>query len=102
ILPDTYVDIRINNKKSTPVPTEDKLLAFPNPAKEYVNLHFNGRNTIKAYKMVDMFGNIVGQVANLDQQSVAINTKNYATGIYLLQVVTTQGVITKKINITAE
>lgn len=102
ILPDTYVDIRINNKKTTPVPSEDKLLAFPNPAKEYVNLHFNGRNTIKAYKMVDMFGNMVGQVANLDQQSVAINTKNYATGIYLLQVVTTQGVITKKINITAE
>lgn len=102
ILPDTYVDIRINNKKNTPVPSEDKLLAFPNPAKEYVNLHFNGRNTIKAYKMVDMFGNIVGQVANLDQQSVSINTKNYATGIYLLEVVTTQGVITKKINITAE
>jgi hypothetical protein len=102
ILPDTFVDIRINNKKTTPVPSEDKLLAFPNPAKEYVNLHFNGRNTIKAYKIVDMFGNMVGQVSNLDQQSVSINTKNYATGIYLLQVVTTQGVITKKINITAE
>lgn len=102
LLTDTYVDVRINNKKSTPVPSEDKLLAFPNPAKEYVNLHFNGRNIIKAYKVVDMFGNMVGQMSDLDQQSVSINTKNYATGIYLLQVVTTQGVITKKINITAE
>ena len=102
LLLDTYVDIRINKKKTTPVPTEDKLLAFPNPARENVNLHFNGRNTIKGYKMVDMFGNITGQMSNVDQQSVSINTKNYPSGIYLLQVVTTQGVITKKINIVAE
>ena len=102
LLPDTYVDIRINKKKTSPIPTEDKLLAFPNPAKEYINLHFNGRNTIKGYKVVDMFGNIVGQNSSVDQQSISINTKSYASGIYLLQVVTTQGVITKKINIAAE
>lgn len=102
LLPDTFVDIRINTNKKTPIPTEDKLLAFPNPAKEYLNLHFNGRNTIKGYKMVDMFGNITGQMSNVDQQSISINTKNYPSGMYLLQVVTTQGVISKKINITAE
>ncbi|MBC7886031.1 MAG: T9SS type A sorting domain-containing protein [Saprospiraceae bacterium] len=102
LLPDTYVDVRINLDNKTPVPSEDKLLVFPNPAKDFISLHFNGRNIIKGYKMTDIFGNIVSQQTVLEEQTVSIITKQYPTGIYFLQVVTTLGVISKKIEIVGE
>ncbi|MBK9735012.1 MAG: T9SS type A sorting domain-containing protein [Saprospiraceae bacterium] len=99
LLPDTYVDVRINLDKSTPTPTEDKLLVFPNPAKQVVNLHFNGRNIIKAYKMADLYGNIVSQQSSLNDNALSILTASYPSGIYVLQVQTSQGLITKKVEI---
>jgi hypothetical protein len=94
---DSYVDITINKNKSQPVPTEDKLLVFPNPVADQVNLHFNGRNTIYSYSMTDMFGQIIVQKDQHNQQSASIDTATLPNGMYALQVTTSLGVITKKV-----
>ncbi|MBP6695679.1 MAG: T9SS type A sorting domain-containing protein, partial [Saprospiraceae bacterium] len=97
--PDTYIDVKINLEKKTPVPSEDKLLVFPNPAKDVVNLHFNGKNLIKGVKVFDQQGLMVDSNLNLSQASYAVNTSSYPNGIYIFQVVTTDGVITKKVSV---
>ena len=99
LLPDTYIDVKINLEKKTPVPSEDKLVVFPNPAKDVVNLHFNGKNLIKGVKVFDQQGLMVDSNLNLSQASYAVNTSSYPNGIYIFQVVTTDGVITKKVSV---
>jgi hypothetical protein len=96
LLPDTYIDVRINLDKKVPVPTEDKLMIYPNPATDKVLLHFNGRNEIKGYKVFDQMGSLIS-VVDVNAQSSEINTSSFASGIYVVQIVTTQGTITKKI-----
>jgi hypothetical protein len=102
LVPDTFVDIKINRSKTIAVPSEDKLLIYPNPTKDNINLHFNGRNMIKGYKIFDQMGNLIDVKMNLDSQALSINTSAYQAGMYLLQVVSTQGVITKKVNIVSK
>lgn len=99
LLPDTYVDVKINLQKKTPVPSEEKLLIFPNPAKDALNIHFNGRNTIQALKLFDSMGNMIDSRNDINAQSHTLNTESLPTGIYVLRLVTTEGVISKKIQI---
>ncbi|MBK6497427.1 MAG: T9SS type A sorting domain-containing protein [Saprospiraceae bacterium] len=97
IVPDTYVDVRINLNKKEIQPTEDKLIVYPNPARDNVLLHFNGRNEIKAYRIYDQMGMLINNTEDINAQSTQFNTNNYLPGIYMLQVVTTQGTISKKL-----
>jgi hypothetical protein len=99
LLPDTYVDIRINLDKKDPIPTEDKLMIYPNPATDNVLLHFNGRNEIKGYRLFDQMGSLISVANDVNAQSTQINTANLISGVYMVQLVTTQGTITKKIMI---
>lgn len=99
LLPDTFVDVRINLDKKDPVPTEDKLLIYPNPATDKVLLHFNGRNEIKGYKLFDQMGSLINLANEVNAQSTQINTSSLPSGMYMVQLVTTQGTITKKIMI---
>ncbi len=99
-LNDTYVDVRINiNKNTPPVPSEDKLLVFPNPGGDIVNLFFNGRNIIHGYRIFNNFGLLMNTGPEVNTQSVSLNTSSLPDGIYIIQVVTTEGVISKKIEI---
>ena len=94
-----YQDIKIRVKKSVPVPTEDKLIVYPNPAGNQVNIHFNGRNIIKQIKLSDMFGKLLNLNMSVDDNRATINTAGLPTGFYILQVGSTDGVITKKIQV---
>ncbi|MBK9583895.1 MAG: T9SS type A sorting domain-containing protein [Saprospiraceae bacterium] len=73
------------------------MIVYPNPARDNVLLHFNGRNEIKAYRIYDQIGMLINNTEDINVQSTQINTNNYLPGIYMLQVVTTQGTISKKL-----
>lgn len=98
-IPDTFVEFKVNKEKKVPVPTDDKLIIYPNPVQDAVQLHFNGKNTIKGYRLYDAMGNIVASMSEVNRQSLVINTSAFSSGMYVVQVVTTQGVITKKIKV---
>lgn len=98
-LPDAYLDIKLNLKKTEPIPTEDKLLVFPNPSSGDIYLHFNGRNIIKGYRLYDMQGRSVMSESNIDTQKHTIISDNLGNGMYILQAFTTQGTVQKKIEI---
>lgn len=99
LLPESYLDVKINLNKKTPVPSVEKLLIFPNPARDALNIHFNGRNTIQALKLFDSMGNMIDSRNDINAQSHTLNTETLPTGIYVLRLVTTEGVISKKIQI---
>lgn len=100
MLPDTYTDIKINLTKKDLVPSADKLIIYPNPVSDQVNLHFNGRNTIYGMRMFDMTGNQVMELKEVNAQSTQVGTGHLASGIYTLQVVTSEGVISRKITVS--
>ncbi len=97
LLPDTYVDIKVRKKKDIPLPTEDKLVVYPNPAKGKLSIHFNGRNVIESLSIFDQMGMMVEEHPDIQTQSIDINTSKYAEGVYFIKVVTKIGVITKKV-----
>jgi hypothetical protein len=100
MIPDVYAEFRVNTEKKIPVPSEDKLIIYPNPVQDALNIHFNGRNIIKGYKMYDAMGAVVAGIEQLNQQAVTINTSQLSAGVYIMQVVTTEGTITKKITVS--
>ncbi len=97
VLPDTYVDIKVRKKQVIPVPTEDKLIVYPNPVKGKLTVHFNGRNIINSLIILDQLGKVVETRPGVKQQSIDINTSSYIDGVYFIQVLTETGVITKKV-----
>jgi hypothetical protein len=78
--------------------TDDKTVnvaLYPNPTKEAVNIACDdGLQRIEVY-------NTLGQQMDVyrlrgDRHTI-LNTSSYATGIYMLRLVTTQGVTTKQL-----
>lgn len=98
-LEDSYLDLKLKIKKSQPVPTEDKLLMFPNPSGDRVRLHFNGRNMIYTTKVTDLFGNLVLPLKQIHDNQTDIDVSALPSGIYSVQIMTSEGVITKKMNV---
>lgn len=96
-LPDSHLDIKINRNLTDPEPTEDKLILYPNPAQNHVILHFNGRNIIYGYTVFDAMGQRIEEHKNLYSQSENINTSALPDGMYIVQVTTSQGTISKKL-----
>jgi hypothetical protein len=99
MLENFYQDLKIRVKKSVPVPSESKLIVYPNPAGSQMNIHFNGRNVIKQIKLSDMFGKMISLNMAVDDNRATINTAGLPSGFYVLQVGTTDGVISKKIQV---
>ncbi|MBK9150028.1 MAG: T9SS type A sorting domain-containing protein [Saprospiraceae bacterium] len=99
MLEDSYVDIRYRLKKSEPVPTEDKLLVYPNPAQQNLSLHFNGRNIIHSVTMTDVLGNNIFSEQVISDNHADLNVGHLYSGIYILKVRTSEGIITKKVQI---
>ncbi len=98
-IPDAYTDIRLRLKKSVPTPTADKLLVFPNPASEQIQLYFNGRNLMKEVVLFDCMGKeVYRQHVPLTQDST-IDVSVLGNGLYHLQVHTDQGIAVKKVMI---
>ncbi len=97
MIPDTFIQIKIETRGTQPDPTEDKLLVFPNPASDILNLHFNGRNLIFGLKVFNSRGQIIQQIPQVMQQHISLDTHQWAPGIYVIQVQTQQGIINKKV-----
>lgn len=101
-IPDTFTDITIRKNNGPAIPSEDKLVVYPNPASDQVYVHFNGRNTIYGYTLVDALGRVIETNQDLGQQSVLIQTSNLSEGTYVLKVTSSVGVITKKIQVVRQ
>ena len=80
--------------------SEEDLVVFPNPADDQITVHLNGyRKTIQQIRLFNIQGQQLYTDQDVQSKRQILDVSNYAAGMYVLQVHTAQGVITKKIEI---
>jgi hypothetical protein len=92
ILPVSHVDVDDLNANEGP-------FVYPNPATSQVNIIFNG-TVVNSVRMMDIAGREVKQ-ANIETGAgkMFFSVDDLSAGMYLVQLLTADGVITKKITI---
>ncbi|MBR4135730.1 MAG: T9SS type A sorting domain-containing protein [Bacteroidales bacterium] len=68
---------------------------YPNPTTSTCHLSTNG-TLIKTVAMYDTFGKLVGTMSVNDTETT-LDLSGYATGLYHVRIVTTDGVVTTKV-----
>ncbi len=77
----------------------DEIFAYPNPTRDYVNVIFNNHKVSEVI-VTDIAGRILNRMnAPEGEATMQVPMTQYAPGIYLVQFVTENGIISKKINI---
>ncbi len=75
------------------------LNVYPNPASDAVNVTFES-NSIATVSITDLFGRTVyTNSANAGKNNISINTSNLSTGMYLVNVTSSNGSVSSKITI---
>jgi len=78
------------------VATAENVIVYPNPAKDIVTIATEGQ-AINNIHIMDVAGHIVRSTAGAGQTLVSVPVNDLAAGIYLVQVQTAMGTVTKKI-----
>ena len=94
------IPIRLNGEEDEPA--EGKLMTSPNPAQDFVNIHLNGKgHYIESLAVYSITGATVQQFNHLEVKNKVLDTRNWVSGLYIVQVVSTNGeVFTSKVEIT--
>jgi hypothetical protein len=74
----------------------EKLIAFPNPTKEVLNIECGNKNTEIIIIIADIFGNILKQ-QHLQKNKTSIDVSDLKEGIYFLNIKTKENSYTQKI-----
>ena len=86
-------NINISNQEVSIEENEDNSIAiFPNPAKEVLNI--TSEKAINQIDIYDVNGKLVKSYTNVNN---TINIKDLATGVYMLNITTEDGQVSKKI-----
>ena len=93
---DGYVSgaaLRINNKEP------DFVKIFPNPASK--NLTIESIQEIRDIEIQTLIGQVICSKNNLRNQKIQLDVSDFQPGIYLIEIVTSKGICTKKIIISS-
>lgn len=72
---------------------EKKLFLFPNPVKDILNISLSENTSIEKYAIYDLLGK---KVISKNTVENFINVSELSSGVYMLKVVTNEGIITNK------
>ena len=92
------VYLNIEEKEDVPV-SEDQLVLHPNPVSDQLTVHLNGGQNISTVQIVDVLGKEQFFASNLKVNHIEIPVSTYANGQYFVRVETSNGVITKAIQV---
>ena len=99
-LPDASIEVDFNSSNNEEkVPLEQDLFIIPNPANDFIKLHLNGAENIKAVEIYDINGRLIHNVSGLDVDEHTISTEGMIDGIYVAKVITETTSISKKIKV---
>jgi hypothetical protein len=88
------------NANATTVSLDDKVVAFPNPAKDVINLVTDNVN-INQITLLDLQGReVLHMYPDANQSYIRIPAGSLSAGMYIAQLQTNEGVVTKKLTIT--
>jgi hypothetical protein len=73
----------------------NNIKAYPNPVSSFLTVETHV--TVRSVKLLDQLGNVVYSASTALQPSYAIDTKRLPPAVYILQVETIHGKVTKKV-----
>ena len=76
-----------------------KLIAFPNPTGDVLNLHMNGGHDILSYEIYDLTGQRISSKSNLQTRNTSISTAGFNNGVYILRAITSFGPMINKFEV---
>jgi len=76
-----------------------KLLVYPNPAQDMVDLHLNGKTEIESVTVIDPQGRIVDSYKKINQKHHQIDVSSFPVGLYYLQVKHAHGMMTELLSV---
>lgn len=79
------------SKKQSDSASESRLLAFPNPTSDQLNLHMNGGHEILNYQVFDLLGQRVLSKSNVELRNTSISTVGLNQGTYVVRANTSFG-----------
>ena len=93
----THVSLSTGTGINTVESPNDCITIYPNPVKTEINIHVNRSGLLlKSYAIYDLKGMAVGcNMMNVEQTKIDI--RNLTPGMYLLQVITSEGLVNKRI-----
>lgn len=98
VFPDTAISCDLITQLNEAALNEGSIKFFPNPVNDKLELQFNNASTIQNIQVFNLLGkeqNITWQKSSTTQYQ--LNTFYLSKGIYLIQLRTSQGVISKKV-----
>ncbi len=76
-----------------------KLIVYPNPAQDFVDIHLNGKTAIESVSLVDPQGRIIRNYSNINLKHHQIDISSLPVGLYYMQVRHTHGVMTQLLSV---
>jgi hypothetical protein len=73
---------------------QEQLAVYPNPAKDFINISSVG--FIKHVKIINNVGQLVFDQP-VNESELKINTENFGQGVYLVEIITDQGIVSEKL-----
>ena len=72
----------------------NRIALYPNPAKEYVDIHVDENINVTGMEVYDVYGKLINTV-NVVENPTRINVSGLANGMYFVRVTTEEGTVTK-------
>jgi hypothetical protein len=91
-------EIEVINDTSVPGISEPSIKVYPNPARSILNITVENQQ-INEIRMIDMLGQIV-YTASVQNDRHEINVGEFKSGIYFVQVITSEGMVTQRVQVT--
>ncbi len=76
------------------------VLLFPNPANNFFTIALGSTNEEVEITITDITGKIIYSVSEIEKQSIKVNTKDFAEGIYLVKIQSEDFLKTEKLIVT--
>jgi hypothetical protein len=77
--------------------SEEQMVMFPNPAREYVNFYANSGANISKITISNIIGKTMEVIQIDNQRGASISTSQLYTGTYMVTLETDKGTVTKKL-----
>ncbi len=78
----------------------DKLIGvYPNPADHFVIIDNKSKGSMKSISMLSVSGAVLWEAKDIGQQRYTLQTGHLPSGIYLVRIVTDEGVVSRKVEL---
>jgi len=92
---ETYLTYDPNTAKADPY----KLILYPNPATDQVNVFLNGKTSIHSLNIVDTQGRVIRSMNNINEKQALLDVSALPVGLYYVQVQHEHGMMTQMLSV---